>query len=194
MKKLFVIAIVITTLFGCSSEVPPLTEHNGKNFCMKVTTGVGDIDLLLNAEKAPISAQNFLNYANADHYSGTIFHRVIKNFMIQGGGHTADLSEKESGKPIVNEAGNGLSNVRGSLAMARTMELDSARSQFYINHKDNLRLDDLKYAVFGKVVSGMEIVDVIAGVETGNQNRTQNVPVEPVIIQTVKHIRCPAAE
>ena len=128
-----------------------------------MVTTASDIGLLLNAEKAPVSAQNFLDYANAGHYNGTVFHRVIKGFMIQGGGHTVDLVKKETRAPIANESNNGLSNSHGSLAMARQPDLHSATSQFYINHKDNAHLDYKKnttdgwgYTVFGEVISGMD--------------------------------------
>ena len=170
---------------------------------MKMATSAGDIDLLINAEKSPISAQNFLDYANSGFYDGTIFHRVIKDFMIQAGGHTADLSEKPiPGKPTIkNEADNGLSNIRGSLAMARKPEPHTAKNQFFINHKNNVHLDYTAktnrgwgYAVFGNVVSGMEVVDAIASVETGDRESMQNVPVETITITSVKRIRCPASK
>lgn len=193
MKKLLLLSL-LAILSGCSQELPPLAEHEGKVFCMRMATASGDMDLLIDAEKAPVSAQNFLDYANAGHYDNTIFHRVVKDFVIQGGGYTADLVIKETREPIANESGNGLSNVRGSLAMARTQPLHSATSQFYINLTDNLRLDQLKYAVFGKVVSGMEVVDAIATVKTGEQKRMRDVPEEAVTVHSVKRVQCPDVE
>ncbi len=153
-------------------------------------TTQGDIIIALDEEKAPISAANFLAYVNDGFYDATIFHRVIPNFMIQGGGMTADMGEKDNRPSIKNEADNGLKNLRGTLAMARTSVVDSATSQFFINLSDNAFLDHQDpspqgygYAVFGKVVEGMEIVDAIAAVATGNTGMHQNVPVEPVLIE-----------
>ena len=133
--------------------------------------------------------ENFLQYAADGHYDGTIFHRVIKGFMVQGGGFTADMEQKQTRAPIKNEANNGLSNERGTLAMARTMVVDSATSQFFINLKDNDFLDhgtrDFGYAVFGRVAAGMDVVDAIAAVPTGNRGGHQDVPVEAVTITGV---------
>jgi cyclophilin family peptidyl-prolyl cis-trans isomerase len=153
---------------------------------VKISTNKGDIVVELNQEKAPVTCENFLKYVNAGFYDGTIFHRVIKGFMIQGGGMTADMRPKATNPPIVNESKNGLNNVRGSIAMARTSDPDSATSQFFINHADNDFLNygvrDAGYAVFGKVVSGMEVVDAIASVKT----KPGDVPVETVIINSIK--------
>jgi peptidyl-prolyl cis-trans isomerase A (cyclophilin A) len=137
-----------------------------KGVVVLLKTSLGDIKVELDREKAPISTDNFLKYVRAKHYDGTIFHRVIRDFMIQGGGMNISMMEKPTRPPIKNESGNGLSNVRGSIAMARTNDLNSATSQFYINHKDNTRLDGARYAVFGKVVEGLEVVDKIAVVPT----------------------------
>jgi len=153
-------------------------------------TTVGDITLELNPELAPISVENFLNYVNSGFYSGTIFHRVISNFMIQGGGLDSDMAEKgNKNKPIKNEASNGLKNVCGSIAMARTQIVDSATSQFFINVNDNEFLDhrDTRpeaygYAVFGKVVEGMDVVKTIEQVATGNKGMHQDVPLEQISI------------
>ena len=145
-------------------------------------TTKGDITLELNPAKAPITVKNILNYVNAKFYDGLIFHRVMPGFMIQCGGLTAEMSTKSGNPPIKNESGNGLKNARGSVAMARTSELDSATSQFYINLVDNFRLDDMQYCVFGKVVAGMSVVDAIALVPTGSKRGHQNVPLEPVTI------------
>lgn len=155
-------------------------------------TSLGDITLELNADKAPITVANFLAYAQDGFYDGTVFHRVIENFMIQGGGLTAEMKEKKGGKPIKNEADNGLSNQRGTVAMARTQVVDSATSQFFINTVDNNFLDHrgssaqtYGYAVFGKVKDGMETVDAIRKVATGNRGPHQDVPLEPVVINKV---------
>jgi len=152
-------------------------------------TNHGDIVLELDFVKAPLSSANFLQYCKAGHYDGTIFHRVIENFMIQGGGYKPDLSEKPTRAPIPLESRTGLSNQRGTVAMARTAVPDSATAQFFINLKDNAFLDSANtpdgtgYAVFGKVVSGMDVVDKIRAVPTGNMGPYQNVPVAPVIIR-----------
>ncbi len=150
-------------------------------------TSKGDITIELFQDQAPISTKNFLSYVDDKSYDGTIFHRVIKGFMIQGGGMTADMQEKSAKPPIKNEAANGLKNKRGTLAMARTPEIDSASSQFFINLVDNAFLDHQQgdpdkfgYAVFGKVVSGMDVVDAIAAVPTGSKGMHRDVPREPV--------------
>lgn len=157
-----------------------------------LTTSLGEIEIELAADKAPISTQNFLAYVQSGFYDGTQFHRVIPGFMIQGGGFDADMSEKDTQAPIKNEADNGLRNERGTLAMARTQVVDSATSQFFINHKDNAFLDhggrDFGYAVFGKVVRGMDVVDKIAQVPTGNRGMHQNVPRQPVLIVSAKQL------
>ena len=161
---------------------------------MKATieTSKGTITLELNEEKAPETVRNFVQYAKDGHYDGTIFHRVIDGFMIQGGGFTKDMNQKETREPIRNEAMNGLKNRRGTIAMARTMVVDSATSQFFINLVDNDFLDfqtptpqGFGYAVFGKVTDGMTVVDAIAKVKTGFAGPHQNVPDEPVIIRKV---------
>lgn len=151
-------------------------------------TNFGDIVIELNPEAAPKTCANFEQYVRDGHYDGTIFHRVIGNFMIQGGGMTADMMPKPTRDPIENEANNGLSNVAGSIAMARTMAPHSASSQFFINVKDNNFLDypgqdGWGYCVFGKVVEGMDVVNKIKDVETGNQAGHADVPVEPVVIE-----------
>ena len=154
-----------------------------------IETSLGSISVELDPEKAPISVENFLTYVDEGFYSGTIFHRVIKNFMIQGGGMTADMQRKSTKAAIRNEATNGLSNMRGTIAMARTSEVNSATSQFYINTVDNKGLDhrgmapaEFGYAVFGKVIDGMDVVDKIASVKTA----PGDVPVETVLITSVK--------
>jgi cyclophilin family peptidyl-prolyl cis-trans isomerase len=157
---------------------------------VKLETSLGEIVIALDPQKAPASVANFLTYVRNGFYDGTIFHRVIPGFMIQGGGLTADMAEKKTGDPIKNEAENGLKNLRGTIAMARTSDPDSATSQFFINTVDNAFLDfrakdpqGWGYCVFGHVVSGMEVVAKIEKVQTGMQGMHQDVPVEPVIIK-----------
>jgi peptidyl-prolyl cis-trans isomerase A (cyclophilin A) len=156
---------------------------------VRLATSEGDIVLELDREKAPKTVDNFLNYVKSGHYEGTIFHRVIPTFMIQGGGMKPDMSEKKTLSPIPLESRNGLSNVRGSVAMARTMDPNSATAQFFINTVDNAFLDQPNardgngYAVFGKVIAGMDVVDKIRAVPTQNAGPHQNVPVKPVLIK-----------
>ena len=154
---------------------------------VKLQTSKGDMTIELNDEAAPISVENFLAYVTDDHFNGTIFHRVINGFMIQGGGFTPEMKQKPTKSPIVNEASNGLKNDKGTLAMARTNDPDSATSQFFINHADNSFLNyqgpgNPGYAVFGKVTDGLEVMEDIANVETGNNGPHQDVPVETVKI------------
>lgn len=155
---------------------------------VKFATSAGEIVVELDAAKAPKTVANFVEYVKAGHYDGTVFHRVIPNFMIQGGGMTPDMKEKSTRAPIPLESGNGLDNVRGSIAMARTMDPNSATAQFFINVTDNGFLNKAQsrdgngYAVFGKVVSGMDVVDKIRAVPTGNKGMHRDVPLEPVII------------
>lgn len=155
-----------------------------------LTTSSGDIELALDNQKAPVSVKNFIEYVNNGFYNGTTFHRVIPGFMIQGGGFSSDMQQKAPNPPIKNEADNGLRNLRGTIAMARTAEKDSATSQFFINVADNAFLDhgqrDFGYAVFGKVVKGMDVVDKISQVQTENVGPYQNVPTKPIVIQSAK--------
>lgn len=160
---------------------------------VEMQTSLGRIVVELDDAKAPGSTKNFLAYVQDGFYNGTVFHRVIPNFMIQGGGFTADMTQKPTKAPIQNEAKNGLKNARGTIAMARTQDPHSATAQFFINHIDNVMLDypsrdGWGYAVFGKVTEGMDVVDKIAQVRAGNRGMHQNVPVEPVVIQSVKVI------
>ncbi len=154
-----------------------------------IETSLGAIEVELHEEQAPVSVANFLNYVDQGFFDGTIFHRVIPNFMIQGGGFTEDMQQKATEAPITNEADNGLSNERGTLAMARTNDINSATSQFFINLRDNAFLDhgdrDFGYAVFGKVSAGMEVVDKIAAVATGRRGMHDDVPKEAVTIVSV---------
>jgi peptidyl-prolyl cis-trans isomerase B (cyclophilin B) len=167
--------------------------EQAKNPVVTMSTSMGDIRIELNSDKAPISTQNFLDYINEGHFDGLIFHRVIPGFMIQGGGFDSAMSQKKSKAPIKNEASNGLKNVIGSIAMARTNVVDSATAQFFINVKDNDFLnhkntspDGYGYAVFGQVIDGMDVVHAIEKVKTGNRGMHQDVPVQAVVINSVK--------
>ena len=159
-----------------------------------ISTSMGDFTAELFKDRAPVSVENFLSYATAGFYEGTIFHRVISGFMIQGGGFTADLVEKPTRAPIRNEATNGLNNVRGTLAMARTRSLRSATAQFFVNVSDNRSKldhrgyspDDFGYAVFGRVLEGLDVCDRIAAVETHTVGPHEDVPIEPVVIKGVR--------
>jgi peptidyl-prolyl cis-trans isomerase A (cyclophilin A) len=158
-----------------------------------IKTNLGNIEVELNAQKAPISSKNFLAYVDSGFYKGTIFHRVIPSFMIQGGGFDKNMVEKPTLAPIKNEANNGLKNDRGTIAMARTQIVDSATSQFFINHQNNAMLDhgarDYGYAVFGKVTKGMDIVDKIAATKTTSKAMYQDVPVQAVTILDVQRFK-----
>ena len=183
MKK-FIGIFAALTLSTAAAWAAPTVE---------LQTSMGKIVVELDAQKAPKSAANFLQYAKDGFYAGTIFHRVIPGFMIQGGGFDAKMSQKKTQAPIENEAKNGLKNQRGTLAMARTGDPHSATAQFFINHKDNAPLDypsrdGWGYAVFGKVIEGMEVVDKIASVPTGNTGMHGDVPRTPIVIETVKVI------
>jgi cyclophilin family peptidyl-prolyl cis-trans isomerase len=168
---------------------PPGAPAGGKTLVV-LTTSLGEITLELDADKAPITTQNFLSYVDSGHFDGTVFHRVIPDFMIQGGGFTADMKQKPTKAPIQNEAKNGLKNARGTIAMARTNDPNSATAQFFINLKDNDFLDarpgNPGYAVFGKVASGMDVVDKIAKVRTGSRGGHEDVPIEAVTIVSAK--------
>lgn len=157
-----------------------------------INTSFGEIELELDAEKAPITVNNFLDYVDAERYDGTIFHRVIANFMIQGGGFDRYMQQKATKAAIKNEADNGLKNTRGTVAMARTQAPDSATMQFFINHANNDFLDhssrDFGYAVFAKVVRGMDVVDQIAQVKTSSYGMHQNVPIDPIVINSIKRV------
>jgi len=190
---LILISAVVKVLLTADQD-SKITE-NMENDMTQVTisTSIGDIQLELDGEKAPITVENFKTIVSSGYYEGTIFHRVINGFMVQGGGLTADMNNKSSGtSPIQNEANNGLSNDRGTIAMARTGEPHSATSQFFINHKDNEFLNHTGenpqgwgYAVFGKVTDGMDVVDQIADVATGNVGPYQDVPLEVITIESV---------
>ena len=174
-------------------QAPPLQapalEPAPGNPVVRVSTSMGDVTFELFKDKAPVSVENFLQYVAERHYEGTIFHRVKPGFMVQGGGLTAAMDEKPTRAPILNEATNGLRNMRGTLAMARMRALRSATSQFYVNVGDNAALDhrgyspdDFGYAVFGRVLSGMDVIDKIAATPTGTKGDHEDVPVTPVVI------------
>jgi cyclophilin family peptidyl-prolyl cis-trans isomerase len=172
---------------------PPATQPAPKLTYVSMTTSMGDILLELNREKAPITVDNFLSYVDEEFYDGTVFHRVIPDFMIQGGGFDPTLKRKQTKLPITNEWDNGLTNTRGTIAMARLPTPSSATSQFFINVRDNLRLSQpisggAGYAVFGRVAVGMDVVDAIRVVPTTEVNRMQNVPIDTVVIKEVRRI------
>lgn len=191
MKKLIFSFLIF--LFCISITSPAVVEQPNPKVIME--TSMGNITIELYPDKAPITVQNFLSYVDENFYDGTIFHRVIMNFMIQGGGYTADFIEKETKPPIKNEASNGLKNERGTIAMARTPEIDSATSQFFINHVDNPYLDHKNstpegygYAVFGRVIDGMDVVDAIANVKTMAKHGMQDVPRETITIISIRRV------
>ena len=165
-------------------------QGKGDNPVVLFSTNQGDIKVKLNRAEAPITVENFIGYVNDGFYNGVVFHRVIPNFMIQTGGFTPDMKQKTPKAPIKNEANNGLRNSRGTLSMARTSEVDSATSQFFINVNDNKFLDngerDFGYAVFGEVIDGMDVVDKIAAVQTGTDGQFRDVPQEPIVINSAK--------
>ena len=188
-----VAAILSLLLYPNMKGDKPMNEQSGGNPTVLIETSMGNITIELDMQNAPTSSENFLAYVDDGHYVGTTFHRVIPNFMIQGGGITADMQDKRSSRaPIQNEANNGLRNDRGTLAMARTSDPHSATSQFFINHRDNDFLNFTAesmqgwgYAVFGRVIDGMDVVDAIAQVPTGNKGGHQNVPLEAITITAV---------
>jgi peptidyl-prolyl cis-trans isomerase B (cyclophilin B) len=193
MKRLLVLVLAVG-LFGVG--LMAAADKNllvaDKNPVVVMDTSKGTIKIELFADKAPETVKNFLSYVDKKFYDGTIFHRVISNFMIQGGGFEPGMKEKKTDPPIKNEAGNGLSNVRGTIAMARTRDPNSATAQFYINVKDNKGLDRAQaadgvgYCVFGKVIEGMDVVDKIKDVKTANRGVHGDVPVEDVVIKSVR--------
>jgi len=188
MKNFIKYLILMTIIFNNNGANAEMTT----NTKISIKTSQGDIKLELFDDKAPITSGNFKEYIKSGHFSNSIFHRVIKDFMIQGGGFTPEMKEKESLPPIKNEANNKLSNERGTIAMARTNDPHSASSQFFINLKDNTFLDFKSetmqgwgYCVFGKVIEGIEVIDKIALVETGSYGPHQDVPKDPVIIEEI---------
>lgn len=199
MKRLvFIAATVAVCLAGCAQEQKIEEKQITKNYTaekkvnemskVKLETSMGDIVIELNDEKAPVTAENFVGYVEDGFYDGMIFHRVIDGFMIQGGGFDKDMQQKKTKAPIKNEASNGLANDKGTIAMARTNDPDSATAQFFINVADNDFLNyrgpgNPGYAVFGKVVEGMDVVEKIAKVKTGNVGPHGDVPKEEVVIE-----------
>ncbi|CAI8770474.1 MULTISPECIES: peptidylprolyl isomerase [Pseudomonas] len=183
LKKLALAAGTVLFAANLMAATPAKAPH------VLLDTTNGQIEIELDPVKAPISTKNFLDYVNSGFYTNTIFHRVIPGFMAQGGGFTPQMQQKETKAPIKNEHKNGLANVRGTLSMARTSVPDSATSQFFINVKDNDFLDQGDgYAVFGKVVKGMDVVDIIVNSPTTTKQGMQNVPSDPVIIKSAKVI------
>lgn len=189
--KIFLINLTLAAV-GAPGQAPGAEPAQ-----VKFETSAGDFVVQLDGERAPLTAANFLQYVNDGFYAGTTFHRVVNGFVIQGGGYTPDLALKPPRPPVVNESGNGLSNRRGTVAMARTGEPHSADSQFYINLADNLALDSKPtrwgYAVFGVVVQGLEIVDEIGHRATTSRGGMQDVPNEPVVIRNVTVLKAPIA-
>jgi cyclophilin family peptidyl-prolyl cis-trans isomerase len=188
MKRYMVGLAAATALIALSVGLASAQTKKG-NPVVVLETSKGNIEIELNEAKAPVSVKNFLDYVDSHFYDGLIFHRVIDNFMVQGGGFTPDMAQKNGKAPIDNEAGNGLVNDKYTIAMARTSVINSATSQFFINTKDNTFLNHkdntdrgFGYAVFGKVVKGQEVVDAIGKVKTGTKNGFNDVPVETVTI------------
>jgi cyclophilin family peptidyl-prolyl cis-trans isomerase len=207
MKRLGLLTLAlalfgVATFFLTPSSPAKDKDNDAKTVVVVMETSKGTIEIELNAAKAPITVKNFLSYVDDKFYDNTVFHRVISNFMVQAGGFTTDLKEKKTKDPIKNEAGNGLSNVRGTIAMARTDKPDTATAQFYINVKDNKGLDKAEgkdgYAVFGKVIKGMDVVDKVKDVKTHEaeaqvllngkyvKDTMDDVPVDNVVIKSVR--------
>lgn len=189
---LFLMMLLLTSTLSFAKEKPMSDTHTK----VKLTTSLGTVVIQLNTEKAPVSAANFLTYVNEGFYNGTIFHRVIPGFMAQGGGFDTSFKQKAVHAPIKNEADNGLTNTRGTLAMARTSDPHSATAQFFINYKDNGFLNYTSstangwgYAVFGEVVEGMEVVDEMAKQATGNRGGHQDVPKTDIVIETAEVVK-----
>ncbi len=197
MKKLLPLFLLLL-IAACNAETPNTQAAEGPR--VSIQTNMGEIVIQLYPEKAPKSVANFLRYVDDGFYNGTIFHRVIDNFMIQGGGFTPDMTQKQTRPPILNEADNGLRNIIGTVAMARTMDPHSATSQFFINVANNSNLDFREktprgwgYAVFGRVVKGMDVIKAIKGAATTSKGMYRDVPKEPIIINKVERLK-PASE
>jgi cyclophilin family peptidyl-prolyl cis-trans isomerase len=200
MQRLLPILLPLVALFalvGCNPATPPAAAVTGdpppaaeEAVLVDIVTSQGTIRVALDPAKAPKTVDNFLAYADSGFYDGTIFHRVIRGFMIQGGGLDAEMNKKETRAPVENEARNGLQNRRGTIAMARTGDPHSATAQFFINHGNNANLDypsfdGWGYAVFGTVVDGMDVVDAIAGIDTTTRNGREDVPVDIIRIESI---------
>jgi len=181
-------SVLLSLNLGAQENVQE--QATAENPIVVLKTSEGDITLELFADKAPVTVENFLDYVDSGFYEGTIFHRVIPNFMIQGGGFDQKMQKKSTNPPIKNESKNRLHNTRGTIAMARTNDPDSATAQFFINHRSNLSLDWAPgrqgYAVFGEVIDGMDVVDYIASIETARTGGMSDVPTEAIIIESVK--------
>ena len=199
ISRISVLAVALGLgMAACTKVERPINRSNFQDrlpdvrVMVEIQTTVGNIEVELYRNFAPITVENFLTYARDDHYDNTVFHRVIENFIVQGGGLTEDLSEKTTRGPITNEASNGLRNDRGTIAMARTNDKDSATSQFYFNIKHNEILDhgvrNYGYTVFGKVTKGMEVVDMISKVPVAIKNGMSDVPVDPIKVINVREI------
>ena len=192
LRKVWSLIAAVGMVLGVMPGMVAAADNSAKGERPMVvfSTNLGDFTVELYEDKAPVTVKNFLSYVDSGFYDGTIFHRVIPGFMIQGGGFTADMQQKQTQAPIKNEADNGLKNLRGTLSMARTSDINSATSQFFVNVNDNAFLDhgsrDFGYAVFAKVVDGMDVVDKIVGVKTGRKGMHSDVPVEPVVIESAK--------
>ena len=192
----FRVLFSVLSFIGCFTVFVAHANQQLENKIMiKLSTSMGEITLELDAENAPITVENFLSYVDSGHYDNTIFHRVIPGFVIQGGGMVSGMQEKGTGTPIQNEADNGLKNLTGAICMARTNDPHSATAQFFINLKDNQSLDHTEktesgwgYAVFGRVVSGMDVVEKIAAVDTGNVGYHSDVPLEDVVLEKAERV------
>ncbi|MFI4954522.1 MAG: peptidylprolyl isomerase [Gammaproteobacteria bacterium] len=212
-KHMLGISICALMLVGCenkqeqkpaettspAAEATQTENTSVENSYVKINTNQGSFVIELNGQKAPITVKNFMNYVNEGFYSQTLFHRVIPGFMIQGGGFTTDFEQKPTQPPIKNEADNGLKNLRGTVAMARTMDPNSASAQFFINLADNDFLDYRSptpqgwgYAVFGKVVEGMDVIDTISKEKTGSRSGHEDVPVNNVVIESIEVVPAPS--
>jgi peptidyl-prolyl cis-trans isomerase A (cyclophilin A) len=194
LKKILVVMALMTAVPAMAADAAKEAKKEGKNPVVVMETSMGEVKIELFPKQAPESVRNFLEYVKSGFYNGTVFHRAIPGFMAQGGGMTPDLKPKETRAPIKNEADNGLKNDRGTIAMARTGDPNSATSQFFINVVNNEMLnrpkpDGFGYAVFGKVVSGMDVVDKIVTAPTGTKNMFRDVPVTTVLIKSAKVIQ-----
>ncbi|MDR3430481.1 MAG: peptidylprolyl isomerase A [Rouxiella aceris] len=183
--------VTFTALLSLTAMAPAAIAAKAKaETHVLLTTSAGNIELELDNAKAPVSVKNFVDYVQSGFYNNTIFHRVIPGFMVQGGGFTGNMQQKSTNAPIKNEADNGLRNLRGTISMARTADKDSATSQFFLNVADNAFIDhgqrDFGYAVFGKIVKGMDVVDKISSVKTDNVGPYQNVPSTPIVLLSAK--------
>jgi peptidyl-prolyl cis-trans isomerase A (cyclophilin A) len=190
MRRGLSLFLAVLGLAVCSAQAEEKPATKGDHPVVTVTTSLGSFELELDAKRAPVTVENFLQYVDAGFYDGTIFHRVIPGFMIQGGGFDGSMKQKATRAPIQNEAANGVKNQAGTIAMARTNDPNSATAQFFVNLVDNEFLNhggrDFGYAVFGRVTSGMDVVQKIAAAPTGSRGGHQNVPLEAVTIQSIR--------